>query len=645
MRFGDYLAQEAGSWGDRALDYKTLKALVSAEAADEARGEAGRDGAGGAASGPRVASLTVRVAGGSDDGEGGARTRFYAALDAELDKIGAVTADAVLAIRRRLRDLSARVEARLARLARQGEGGGAGVAGAGDRSSDDAELRRLRDEATAVGDDFLDVERYVNLNYLGEQEEGRSRWRSVPSAPPPPVSPPRPHPHFSPARLLIVVAGVHKILKKHDKCVPELPVRAVYLARLHRAPWVQGNYSDVLVHLSRVHALLRGDSDGARDGADADAARRAAAASSAQGFVRSTTKFWVRSGDVSTVKHFILRHLPVFTFPRDGPGSGDGDGGPNATPDDSTSADCCDAQLVSSVYLDNATQELYHARLDKNPGALAVRLRWYGAGPPRDVFVERKTHREGWKGETSVKERFVLPEARVVPFLRGELDGAEEVERLREAGRSADECSRFETLFREIQGAVKAKLLVPTVRTQYMRSAYQIPFDARVRISLDSNLCMIREEAADAEVPTLLERGRWRRSADEPPRRAEVTRFPHVILEVKLALPAGETAPSWVEELVSSGYLVEVHKARHFSFLPPPPPSLPPPQPRSTRHPPHQTTPSSRNSSTVRRLSCPTRCGRCPTGWTTSLFALPCCSRRRWRRRRRALGRGRPGRR
>ena len=33
------------------------------------------------------------------------------------------------------------------------------------------------------------------------------------------------------------------------------------------------------------------------------------------------------------------------------------------------------------------------------------------------VFVERKTHRESWKGEESVKERVVLPESKVVPFL------------------------------------------------------------------------------------------------------------------------------------------------------------------------------------------------------------------------------------
>ena len=52
--------------------------------------------------------------------------------------------------------------------------------------------------------------------------------------------------------------------------------------------------------------------------------------------------------------------------------------------------------------------ELYHGRLDKTPGAIAFRLRWYGAGDPKIVFFERKTHRDTWTGEASAKERFIV---------------------------------------------------------------------------------------------------------------------------------------------------------------------------------------------------------------------------------------------
>lgn len=35
-----------------------------------------------------------------------------------------------------------------------------------------------------------------------------------------------------------------------------------------------------------------------------------------------------------------------------------------------------DSQLVNSVYFDNRQMQLYHGRMDKTPGAIALRLRW-----------------------------------------------------------------------------------------------------------------------------------------------------------------------------------------------------------------------------------------------------------------------------
>jgi SPX domain protein involved in polyphosphate accumulation len=73
--------------------------------------------------------------------------------------------------------------------------------------------------------------------------------------------------------------------------------------------------------------------------------------------VRSTRKYWVHTEDVTPVKYAILPHLPVFL--------------------QKTMAGDIDSQLVNSVYLDNYAMELYHGRLDKNPGAIALRFRWY----------------------------------------------------------------------------------------------------------------------------------------------------------------------------------------------------------------------------------------------------------------------------
>ena len=68
------------------------------------------------------------------------------------------------------------------------------------------------------------------------------------------------------------------------------------------------------------------------------------------------------------------------------------------------------------------------------------------------------------------------------------------------------EVDEWEVLVREMTQVVQTKQLVPTMRTQYMRTAFQIPFDATVRISLDTNLCMISERGYDTQVREILNR-------------------------------------------------------------------------------------------------------------------------------------------
>lgn len=63
----------------------------------------------------------------------------------------------------------------------------------------------------------------------------------------------------------------------------------------------------------------------------------------------------------------------------------------------------------------------------------------------------------------------------------------------------------FRRFFQEVQQAVDSKQLRPMIRTQYNRTAFQVPFDATVRISLDTNLAMIKENT-DGQPVGLLHR-------------------------------------------------------------------------------------------------------------------------------------------
>ncbi|KAL7472453.1 hypothetical protein ACHAXS_012788 [Conticribra weissflogii] len=360
---------------------------------------------------------------------------------------------------------------------------------------DEEILDGIRNRADSVAKAFLTLEKYVNLNFM----------------------------------------GFHKILKKHDKNSPAHACKQFYINRMHNQAWVRGDYSDVVVRLSAVYSALRNDQS-AEENKDAS-----------QSFLRSTTKYWVRTEDVSKVKYAILKHLPVFL--------------------QKTSTGESDSQLTNSVYFDNDQLELYHGRLDKTPGAIAYRLRWYGAGDPKTVFFERKTHRDTWTGEVSVKERFIqnrqtqVDESEVKQVLNDKYPIEEKrKEMANKKGATEAEVADWETLVREMVQVVQAKQLVPTMRTQYMRTAFQIPFDATVRISLDTNLCMISERGYNTEGGA-----KWFRDPEKPLEPNEITRFPHAVLEVKLELGgANSEPPQWVTDLQNSGMLYEVHKFSKF---------------------------------------------------------------------------------
>jgi SPX domain protein involved in polyphosphate accumulation len=204
------------------------------------------------------------------------------------------------------------------------------------KDTNDWNPQLMETKADEIAEAFLRLEKYVNLNFM----------------------------------------GFHKISKKHDKNLPNNPCKAFYVNRLHAQAWVRGDYSDIVVQLSNIYASLR-DDHMAAENQDAS-----------QSFLRTTTKYWVKTEDVSRVKYAVLRHLPVFL--------------------QKTSTGESDSQFTNSVYIDNDQLELYHGRLDKTPGAIALRLRWYGPDDPKTVFVERKTHNEKWMGEVSVKERFMV---------------------------------------------------------------------------------------------------------------------------------------------------------------------------------------------------------------------------------------------
>ena len=334
--------------------------------------------------------------------------------------------------------------------------------------------------------------------------------------------------------------GFQKIIKKHDKNTHFI-LKPIFAVRLDAKPFFKENYDGLVVKISQLYDIVR--TSGKPIKGDS------AAGGKQQNFVRQTTKYWVHPDNITELKLIILKHLPVLVF--------------NTNKEFET-----EDSAISSIYYDNEDLDLYYGRLRKDEGAEAHRLRWYGGMQSNTIFVERKTHREDWTGEKSVKARFSLKERHVNDFLHGKFTVEEAFAKMRKEGKkSIQEIENLEALATEIQYTMLKKRLRPVARSFYNRTAFQLPGDARVRISLDTELTMIREDNFDGKDRT---NGNWRRTdiginwpfdnIDDK----DVCRFPYAVLEVKLQTQLGQEPPEWVRELVGSHLVEPVPKFSKF---------------------------------------------------------------------------------
>ncbi|CAG8600382.1 4666_t:CDS:2 [Funneliformis mosseae] len=336
-------------------------------------------------------------------------------------------------------------------------------------------------------------------------------------------------------------SGFLKIIKKHDKQTKWI-LKPMFMVRLNAKPFYKENYDALIVKLSRLYDIVRTRGNPVKGNSSAGGQQ--------QNFVRNTTKYWVHQDNITELKLLILKHLPVLVF------------NPNKEFESADSA-------ISSIYFDNENFDLYLGRLEKTEGAEAIRLRWYGGMDNREIFVERKTHREDWTGEKSVKARFPIKEKYVNRYLQGHYTMDETFKKLKQKGKGDKEIDGLIQLANEVQYRVLTKKLKPAVRTFYNRTAFQLPGDARVRISLDTELSMIREDNFENN-PRLRSGDNWRRmdiGIDYPFSQLpeeDIERFPYAILEVKLQTQFGQEPPEWVKELVQSHLVEGVPKFSKF---------------------------------------------------------------------------------
>jgi uncharacterized membrane protein YidH (DUF202 family) len=173
--------------------------------------------------------------------------------------------------------------------------------------------------------------------------------------------------------------------------------------------------------------------------------------------------------------------------------------------------------------------------------------------------LERKVHREKWTGEQSVKERFPIKTKYINPYLEGSYTMDVKFAKLLTRGqKSVKDVELMQKLANDVQTSIVGKKMRPAIRAFYRRTAFQLQNDARVRISLDTELALIRED----DYGRIRAGKNWKRDdigIDWPFRQLpaeDITRFPYAVLEVKLQTHHGQEPPAWIVELINS-HLVE----------------------------------------------------------------------------------------
>ena len=345
--------------------------------------------------------------------------------------------------------------------------------------------------------------------------------------------------------------GALKAAKKHDRRRgTNYKVRPLVQVRLASLPFNTEDYSPFLYRLSGMYAFVRQHLGNTVGRTPSNPDPRAA-----EGDYVSH-KFFIHPDNLLEVKTMILRHLPVLLF----------------TP--SSIKDVGEHQrdpTMTALYLDNSDFTLYTGKLERGKGSSSLRIRWYDrlAENP-EVILEKKTLREGDDSDEvkiKIKDKFIMP------FLRGEHKMEKMVQKLRnQKGANGSEVKELERNVSELQTFVRQNRLEPMLRANYTRTAFQIPGEDRVRISIDTNLAFIREDCLDSERPCR-DPNEWHKIAlDESGldypftsiNKGEISHFPYAVMEVKVRQGMKKRRIEWIEDLMTSHLVKEAPRFSKF---------------------------------------------------------------------------------
>ncbi|KAF6014022.1 hypothetical protein HII13_000874 [Brettanomyces bruxellensis] len=407
--------------------------------------------------------------------------------------------------------------------------------------------------------------------------------------------------------------GFNKIVKKHDNLRSGYSVKALLNVRMRSLPLnnISEDTSPYLYRISVLYAFLRNQNPGDKKlSSSLSSSIRKLSTSGKLSSTPSATaegeehfkalKFWVHSDNLMEVKTAILRHLPMMVY---GDRSGSED-------DDEYVSD----PIITALYFDDRNFDLYNQKLLKQKSeAPSLRIRWTGKLRDRnEVTIEKKTFNYETGDEQNV--RLNLKPKYVNDFIfasknKSEIGGntiddnnsdtasgkvadlyedlgyksnrrapltlQRYIRRLEKRGLRKAAIDKYARSFNDLQEFISKNDLQPCMRSMYTRTAFQMPGDDRLKITIDSDILFIREDAFDSERP-VRNPDEWHRadidSNVQNPftmlRKGEYYKFPYSAMEIKIASsiinnPNSKTM-HWVKDLANGHLAKEVPNFSKF---------------------------------------------------------------------------------
>ncbi|KAF9919063.1 vacuolar transporter chaperone [Linnemannia zychae] len=370
-----------------------------------------------------------------------------------------------------------------------------------------------------------------------------------------------------------------KIIKKHDKHT-KFALRSHFMNfQLNNFPFHKESFAPLVSRLSTLYSIVRTGS--------APAVTKAMSIDSEEdeehahpGCISKKTSFWVHPDSIMDLKILILKYLPLVIYE------------PTSALNSShfltdQFGSCLTSESpVSTVYLDNTDFDLYMSQAEHQDRNETFRLRWYGSeqkqiwvehqqriyqsktGPPSSTLSSLSSppgaifNSSNLEEPIVTKHRFQIKSKNIPKLLQGSAKIDKMMEQLRLTGqKSEQEIQDFEASTRIVQSRIKKRGLQPVVQIFFNRTAFQVPGDSRVRITIDTDVAMVREKSLE---PSELYERPWTptelRAENYPfPQVAEnnIIRFPYAIMQIRTLTEPQEELPSWVDSIVQS-HLVEM---------------------------------------------------------------------------------------